>query len=282
MTATHQILAELSSQLWPALLDHLWQGTLFAGIVWFFCLLAKRASSKTRYAVWLMASLKFAIPTILLAWLLEPLDTYVPWLRQVVSTSSARVVAQFPPTALLEQQVVVIGPVGSNRPRTERRHSELYCSLTLVWVLGWAFFLRVWWQRHSTTNAKLRKANPLISGSALETLQRVKTLMRERRPVALLLSSDFPEPAVCGIKRPKLVLPKGVAEAFTDQELRAVLLHEIAHIRRRDNLVNLLQSWLGCVFWFHPAVWLINHQLLVEREGACDEEVLLHTPNCQE
>ena len=100
--------------------------------------------------------------------------------------------------------------------------------------------------------------------------------------MALLLSSDFPEPAVYGIRRPKLVLPKGVVEAFTDQELEAVLLHEVAHVRRRDNLVNLFQSWLGCVFWFHPVIWLINRQLLVEREGACDEEVLLHTPNCQE
>ena len=63
MTSAHQLLAGLSGWLWPALLDHLWQGTLFAGVAWLFCLLAKRASSKTRYAVWLMASLKFAVPT---------------------------------------------------------------------------------------------------------------------------------------------------------------------------------------------------------------------------
>ena len=100
--------------------------------------------------------------------------------------------------------------------------------------------------------------------------------------MTLILSSDFPEPGVCGIRRPKLVLPKRVVEALTDQELEAVLMHELAHVRRRDNLVSLFQSWLGCVFWFHPVVWLINRQLLVERERACDEEVLLHAPNCQE
>jgi TonB family protein len=154
--------------------------------------------------------------------------------------------------------------------------------LTLIWVLGCLFFLRVWWYRHSATKTRLLKAEPLISGSAWETLQRVKALLQERRPVTLLLSSDFPEPVVCGIRRPKLVLPKAVVEAFTNQELEAVLLHEVAHVRRRDNLVNLFQLWLGCVFWFHPVIWLINRQLLVEREGACDEEVLLHTPNCQE
>ena len=67
-----------------------------------------------------------------------------------------------------------------------------------------------------------------------------------------------------------------MVEALTDQELEAVLLHELAHVRRRDNLVSLFQSWLSCVFWFHPVIWLIDHQLLVERERACDEEVLLH------
>jgi TonB family protein len=129
---------------------------------------------------------------------------------------------------------------------------------------------------------RLRKGEPLISGRALETLYRLKTLLQERRPVTLILSSDFPEPGVCGIWRPKLVLPKRVVEALTDQELQAVLLHELAHVRRRDNLVSLFQSWLGCVFWFHPVIWLIDHQLLEERERACDEEVLSHAPNGQE
>ena len=56
--------------------------------------------------------------------------------------------------------------------------------------------------------------------------------------MTLILSSDFPEPGVCGIRRPKLVLPKRVVEALTDQELEAVLLHEVAHVRRHDNLVE--------------------------------------------
>ena len=272
----------MSSRLWPALLDHLWQGTLFAGVVWLFCLLAKRASSKTRYGIWLLASVKFAVPAVLFVWLLAPLDIQVPWPREVVSPSSTRVVTEFPLTKEYDQPAVVIGKLEPTTPRAEMRHAELYCSLTLVWVLGCAFFLRVWWHRHSTMKARLREGEPVVSGSALETLQRVKGLLQERRPVTLILSSDFPEPGVCGIRRPKLVLPKRVVEALTDQELEAVLLHEVAHVRRRDNLVSLFQSWLGCVFWFHPAIWLIDRQLLEERERACDEEVLSHAPNCQQ
>jgi TonB family protein len=197
-------------------------------------------------------------------------------------SSSTRVVTEFPLTKEYDQPAVVTGKLEPTTARAALRHAELYCSLTLVWALGCAFFLRAWWHRHSTMKSRLREGEPLVSGSVLETLQRVKGLLQERRPVTLILCSDFPEPGVCGIRRPKLVLPKRVVEALTDQELEAVLLHEVAHVRRRDNLVSLFQSWLSCVFWFHPAIWLIDRQLLAERERACDEEVLSHAPNCQQ
>ncbi len=281
MATTHQLLAAVSSRLWPALLDHLWQGTLFAGVVWLFCLLAKRASSKTRYGIWLLASVKFAVPGVLFVWLLAPLNIQVPWPWAILSPST-HVVTEFPITKEYDEPAVVIGNLVPSASRIEMRHTELYCSLTLVWVLGCLFFLRLWWHRHCTMRARLREGEPVVSGSALETLQRVKTQLQERRPVTLIVSSDFPEPGVCGIRRPKLVLPKRVLEALTNQELEAILLHELAHVRRHDNLVSLFQSWLGCVFWFHPVIWIIDRQLLEERECACDEEVLSHTSDCKE
>ena len=282
MATTHQLLAAVSSSLWPALLDHLWQGTLFAGVVWLFCLLAKRASSKTRYGIWLLASVKFAVPTVLFVQFLAPLHIHALWPGEVVSSSSVRAAMEFPLTKNSGAPTVDISRLEPNPPTAEIAHAELYCSLTLVWVLGCLFFLRLWWHRHCTMKARLREGEPVVSGRVLETLHRVKTQLQERRPVTLILSSDFPEPGVCGIRRPKLVLPKRVLEALTNQELEAILLHEIAHVRRHDNLVGLFQSWLGCVFWFHPVIWLIDRQLLEERERACDEEVLSHSPSCQQ
>ena len=236
MATTHQLLAAVSSRLWPALLDHLWQGTLFAGVVWLFCLLAKRASSKTRYAIWLLASVKFAVPTVLFVQFLAPLHIHALWPGEVVSSSSVRAAMEFPLTKNSGAPTVDISRLEPNPPTAEIAHAELYCSLTLVWVLGCLFFLRLWWHRHCTMKARLREGEPVVSGSVLETLHRVKTQLQERRPVTLILSSDFPEPGVCGIRRPKLVLPKRVLEALTNQELEAILLHEIAHVRRHDNL----------------------------------------------
>ena len=109
----------------------------------------------------------------------------------------------------------------------------------------------------------------------------MRTLLKERRPVGLIISSDLPEPGVWGVWKPVLVLPQGMVEALTAPELEAVILHELVHVQRGDNLVSFFQSWLCGVFWFYPVVWLIDRQLLVERELACDEEVLASAINSE-
>src|SRR5262245_41261354 len=145
MTSAHQWLAGISSWLWPELLHHLWQGTLFAAVVWIFCLLAKRASSKTRYGIWLLASFKFAVPAVLLALIAAPLAIQVPWPTKGISAASARIAMEFPLPKQIEQPTVVIGRLEANTARTEKAHTELYCMLTLAWVSGCLFFLGVWW-----------------------------------------------------------------------------------------------------------------------------------------
>jgi TonB family protein len=82
------------------------------------------------------------------------------------------------------------------------------------------------------------------------------------------------EPGVLGIRRPTLVWPAGLTARLSDAELDAIMMHEICHIERRDNLAALAQVAVETVFWFHPMVWWIGARLVDERERACDEEVL--------
>ena len=136
-------------------------------------------------------------------------------------------------------------------------------------------------RRRRALKTALRQGQLLDSGRAVNALRRVRKLLKEERPIAILLSSAFSEPGACRIWKPALVLPQSMVEALTDQELDAVILHELVHVQRRDNLVSLFQTWLCAVFWFFPVVWLIDRQLLVEREIACDEEVLASTIDFQ-
>ena len=70
------------------------------------------------------------------------------------------------------------------------------------------------------------------------------------------------------------MLPEGAASRLSDEELEAVILHELLHVKRRDNFAAVLQKAVFALLWFYPPVWLIDRKLFEERERACDEEVL--------
>ena len=82
------------------------------------------------------------------------------------------------------------------------------------------------------------------------------------------------EPGVFGIFHPVLVLPEGISDRLTEEQLQAVLAHEARHIECYDNLTAALHMVVETLFWFHPLVWWIGARLMDERERDCDEAVL--------
>ena len=77
-----------------------------------------------------------------------------------------------------------------------------------------------------------------------------------------------------GILRPVLLWPRDIDMRLDDAQVHAILAHELAHVRRRDNLTAAMHMFVEAVFWFHPLVWWIGARLVDERERACDEEVV--------
>jgi GWxTD domain-containing protein len=99
---------------------------------------------------------------------------------------------------------------------------------------------------------------------------------RLRIPAAVtLLESCFSDvPVVIGYLRPVILVPVGLLAAMPADQVEAILLHELAHIRRRDYLVNLLQTVVEGFLFYHPAVWWISHVIRTERENCCDDLVV--------
>ena len=107
---------------------------------------------------------------------------------------------------------------------------------------------------------------------SMDPMPEVKSQPTDHVPVQC--SSSLIEPGIFGIFRPVLLLPEGIRERLTPEQLRAIVAHEICHVQRRDNLTFAMHMIVEALFWFHPAVWWIGARLIEERERACDEDVL--------
>jgi uncharacterized protein (TIGR03435 family) len=226
--------------------NHLWQSTLFAAAVALAAVALRRNSPRLRYWLWLAASMKFLIPFSLL-----------------VSTG-ARI--QLPPDTPSLHAVTVqristyLAPVSALSASAPARATFQWpLILAAIWLAGALFLLFRWFRRWRTIHLTAKRA----------------TRLQLRHSVPAFSSSTMMEPGVFGIFRPALLLPEGIADDLTPEQLNAVIAHEFRHIRYRDNLTAALHMCVETLFWFHPLVWWIGAQLMAERERDCDEAVLM-------
>ena len=104
----------------------------------------------------------------------------------------------------------------------------------------------------------------------------VETFQSTRR-VAILVSDRVQVPTALGFFKPAIMLPKWMAEEGATEELKHVLLHELTHLRRRDDWTNLVQKVVKALLFFNPGVWWMERELSLHREIACDDAVLAQT-----
>jgi len=220
------------------------EGVVLTGLVWLLLRLLSRQNSGTRFAIWFSALLAIAA---------------LPF----VSGSSflaSHFLAVHPP---LRGEIVL-------------SRSWVFC-LFAAWAAGAGLLLlrltvglwRVRRFRRDCSELDLAGVDPAIAGilRALQSSRRVK----------LCISADAAVPAAIGFFRPAIVFPAWLLPQLSAEELKLVLLHEFAHLRRWDDWTNLAQKILKAVFFFHPAVWWIENRLTLEREMACDDMVLAQT-----
>lgn len=127
---------------------------------------------------------------------------------------------------------------------------------------------------------KVRAGSELVDPASLDrVLQATLGGFQSSRRVTIATSEKLVVPAAIGFFRPMIVLPKWALKELSTAELNSILIHELAHLQRRDDWTNLAQKVLRALLFFHPAVWWVERQLSLEREMACDDVVLARTAN---
>jgi uncharacterized protein (TIGR03435 family) len=238
------------------LANHLWQSTMVVGVAALLVLALRKNSARVRYWLWFAAALKFVIPFSLLVsigqqfeWRTPPIVTQRP-LSTVAELSmpfdSAPAAAEATPIASSATSMNLLPGI-----------------LVFIWVGGFAVSLGLWicsWRR---IHGALQGASPMHVEFPVKDIS-----------VRVMSSPTLLEPAVFGILRPVLLLPDGLADRMTPQQFKAIMVHELCHVRRRDNLATAIYMAIEALFWFYPLLRWIGKRLLDERERACDEEVI--------
>ena len=117
-------------------------------------------------------------------------------------------------------------------------------------------------------------STPVTDESLLAMIRRAARRVSAKVAPAVAYCQRVSVPVVVGIVKPVILLPASLASGMLPDQLETVLTHELAHIRRYDPLVNLLQRIVEAAFFFHPAVWYVSRRVNVERENCCDDLVL--------
>lgn len=292
----------------PLLADSAVKGTVLVVLTAGVAMLLKRDSAATRHLVWQLAIFAMlgvpVLSAMLPQWRVLPAwashspvptaDNISPSLqagpaeRAVDVPQTAVLVEVERPTLTVDQPATTL-PDPLPAPATVEAVSnptpwtwKWFDALPLFWAIGFSvLMLRLSAARWLLWNSE-RRGKVIWSSTRTATvthdpivteLEAVCLQLKISRPVTLLLHPDKMIPVVWGILRCRLLLPVS-ARQWSDEQLRSVLLHELAHVKRLDTAAQLLTQIACALHWFNPLVWFAAWRLDVERERACDDLVL--------
>jgi beta-lactamase regulating signal transducer with metallopeptidase domain len=237
-----------------ALIDHLWQSTLFAVAAALLTLAFQRNSARVRHLIWLAASVKFLVPFSLLFWAGAQLRNLFPSAIHEAPAFSGWVEQIAQPGGVVTSNLAAI-PLARAVSESEW---NIWIVVLAVWLAGSLLLIG----RRIYEWLYLRAVVEAASGVDVEA------------PLPVLETHSELEPGIFGVFAPTLLLPAGITTRLPPEQLKAIIDHEVCHLQRKDNLTAAIQMLVEALFWFHPMVWWIGSRLVVERERACDEAVI--------
>lgn len=269
------------TELLPLLIASCVRAALPLAVAWALTSLMRRASASTRHFVWTCAIVAAALVPIAASvaprWTL-PVPAALASFSPDVAPPAELVVRSEPSlsTGSAPAAPTVRGAEGLAGEPVSRDASPWRIDIATlalgIWAIGTAAIL-LWLVIGAAAAHRIRHSASGIEHDWIDEARALAGTLDLRRPVAVVASPAVDAPIVCGVWRPLIVLPRAAAH-WTRDRLRLVVLHELAHVKRRDCLTQALAQIVCAAYWFNPLAWVAARRLRVERERACDDVVL--------
>lgn len=239
------------------ILHSLWQAVLLAGVLW----LASHAITSARKRYWLAYG-------TLLAQLLVSIATFC-WLYEPVAAAAVTA-----PNA----EVLYAFFLSAEGGETGWNPNALLFWVVIFWCIG----LLVGTVRLGISFGRVRRMQRAAQAAVPDAFRQRVTDLAHRLgfhgQLNIGVGALIDGPALVGHFKPLLLFPLAVVNQLSVEEAEAVILHELAHLQRKDHWWNLLQCIIEVIFYYHPVVWWIGARIREEREHCCDDVVLRHGP----
>jgi len=215
---------------------HLLYASMVGSVAWVLTSI-RGASATTKYWIWVVTAFNFVVPA---GALIDKL-----WARHLVWATP-------------------LGAIGG--PVWDMTQGRTAVVLAMIWISG-AFSVLI-----RLMTRLFRERREAQASARLRVDKASSSFVADGIPVSF--GNEHPSPAVRGLLYPHILLPAGIDRLLDQREFNAVLIHELAHARRHDNLIRLLYEVSLCAFWFHPLIWLAGARMALYRELSCDESVI--------
>jgi beta-lactamase regulating signal transducer with metallopeptidase domain len=270
---------QLDQALGWTVFHSLWQTTLIAFVTGIILALLRHKAAKTRYRV---ASLGMS------AMLLAASVTFAMYLFDGATPVEQPTTQSVVATVDNDKIQAIVAPATMPVPvqPTEAKPNQGFAQrfskindlatqnlplIVLIWFAGMLLFLLKLLGGLLQVFDLKRRMNFSADAYWADLLQKLTEKVGVKTQIELLESALVRSPITIGHLKPVILFPIGIINLLSEKEVEAILAHELAHIMRKDYIVNILQHLVEAVFYFHPAMWWLSSQVRQERENACDD-----------
>lgn len=271
----------MSHSLWMAagwtMLHLLWVGTVVGVVSWIALRLVRRARPQVRYLVALGGFASLAASPVVVFSAVTATDALPTSTKTTTEVTTTEALCPPGEEARAADGMLSGAGFGDDATDSETGLERMVRWLPWIWLAGAGVTFALLLAGVVGVERLTRASRILRDGPAVQVLRALSAKVGCGRRVLVATCERIASPVVVGILRPVILVPPGVLLGLSPEQLEMVILHELTHVRRWDNLVNLFQRVVESLLFFHPVTWALSRRIRREREHCCDAVVVQRT-----